>query len=120
LIVLVGPNVATGHASVIAGVEVQISLAIQVMQPVLQGKVKAYEITEKASDEYNDWLQKRMAVSVWSECRSYYLQGMNGKNVVTFPGSMALFWYVARNPVWTHFMSDKGFDNKNHPHSIQA
>lgn len=106
---LIGPNVATGHASVIFSDEVQISLAIQVMKPIIEGKVKAYELTEKACDEYNEWLQNRLNSSVWMECSSYYRAGMNGKNFSTFPGPLTLFWWIARNPVWSHFISDKDF-----------
>lgn len=80
------------------------------MKPVLQRKVKAYEVTEGACDEYNAWLQKRLNSSVWMECQSYYRAGMNGKNFSTFPGPLTLFWRIARNPVWSHFISDKDFD----------
>lgn len=111
MIILIGPNVATGHASVIFSNEVQISLVIQLMKPVLQSRVKALEVTEKASDEYNHWLQRRLDTSVWTECSSYYRVGMNGKNTVTFPGSLTLFWYITRNPKWGDFISDKELDN---------
>jgi hypothetical protein len=109
-----GPNVATGHASVIFSNEVQISLAAQLMKPVLQGKVMSYELTDEASDDYNRWLQERLNSSVWVECSSYYRAGMNGKNFTTFPGPVTLFWYIARNPVWSHFISDEDIQLKRH------
>jgi len=105
--ILFGPNVATGHTSVIFSNEVQTSLITQLMKPVLQGRVKAYEVTEEAEKEYNDWLQKRLDTSVWTECNSFYRAGMNGKNTVIFPGPATLFWYIARNPIWGHFISEK-------------
>lgn len=74
------------------------------MKPVLDGQVKALELTDRACDEYNAWLQERLKSSVWMDCNSYYRQGMNGKNVSTFPGPVSLFWYMARNPVWSHYI----------------
>ncbi|KAF7973421.1 hypothetical protein HWV62_15231 [Athelia sp. TMB] len=106
-----GPNTATGHASIIFSNEVQISLATQLMKPLLEGKYKAIEVTEAACDEYNDWLQSRLNDSVWTECSSYYRAGMNGKNFSTFPGPLTLFWKVARNPVWKDFVTDKDIDS---------
>lgn len=102
---------ATGHASVIFSDEVQISLVTQLMKPVLENRVKAYEVTEEACDEYNMWLQNRLNSSVCLECSSYYREGMAGKNFVTFPGPLTLFWHIARHPKWDHFIDDKQFDN---------
>lgn len=105
---LLGPNVATGHTSVIFSNEVQTSLITQLMKPVLQNKIKTYEVTEDALKDYNGWIQKRLETSVWMECNSFYRVGMNGKNTVIFPGPAALFWYIARKPTWGHFISEPG------------
>ncbi|KAJ3574820.1 hypothetical protein NP233_g1506 [Leucocoprinus birnbaumii] len=101
---LLGPNVATGHASVIFSQEAQIGLALQLMKPVLEGKAKYFEITDEATDEYNSWLQGRLQNSVWTDCMSYYRSDRKlGKIVATFPGPVALFWWLARTPVWSRY-----------------
>ncbi|KAJ3503773.1 hypothetical protein NLJ89_g8287 [Agrocybe chaxingu] len=102
---LLGPNVATGHASVIFSEEAQINYAMQVIKPVLEGKAKSFEITEEATDKYNDWLQKRLKDSVWTECTSYYQANRDDKTriIATFPGPVALFWWFCRRPKWELF-----------------
>lgn len=104
LYMLLGPNVATGHASVIFSQEAQIGLALQLMKPVLEGKAKYFEITDEATDKYNEWLQGRLQNSVWTDCMSYYRSDRKlGKIVATFPGPVALFWWLSRTPVWERY-----------------
>ncbi|KAG6814511.1 hypothetical protein H0H92_000036 [Tricholoma furcatifolium] len=101
---LLGPNVATGHASVIFSQEAQIGLAIQLIKPVLEGKAKSFEVTEEATDKYNDWLQKRLSGSVWTDCNSYYRLGEQKKIIATFPGPVSLFWWMTLRPQWKDFI----------------
>ncbi|KXN92229.1 4-hydroxyacetophenone monooxygenase, partial [Leucoagaricus sp. SymC.cos] len=104
LYMLLGPNVATGHASVIFSQEAQIGLALQLMKPVLEGKAKYFEITSEATDKYNEWLQRRLQSSVWTDCTSYYRSDRKrGKIVATFPGPVSLFWWLSRKPVWERY-----------------
>ncbi|KAL0949998.1 hypothetical protein HGRIS_010007 [Hohenbuehelia grisea] len=102
---LLGPNTATGHASVIFTEEVQINLAVQLLRPVIEGKAKSFEVTQASLDKYDSWLQGRLADSVWTECNSYYRQDSDTKPriVVTFPGPVSLFWWMARKPRWGEF-----------------
>ncbi|KAF4608658.1 casein kinase I [Pleurotus pulmonarius] len=67
---LLGPNTATGHASVIFTEEAQINLAVQLLKPVLEGKAKSFEVTDEATNKYDDWLQRRLSTSVWTDCHS--------------------------------------------------
>ncbi|TFK55103.1 FAD/NAD(P)-binding domain-containing protein, partial [Heliocybe sulcata] len=104
LFTLLGPNVATGHSSVIFSEEVQIQYVLQLMKPVIDGEVKSFEVQSAASDAYNAWLQKRMEDSVWTECNSYYRSDRkHGKVVANFPGTMSLFWWTLRKPRWEDF-----------------
>ncbi|KAF8163481.1 hypothetical protein B0H34DRAFT_325080 [Crassisporium funariophilum] len=107
LFTLLGPNVASGHASVIFSQEAQINLSLKLAQPVLEGKAKSFEITAEATDKYNDWLQTRLSKSVWTDCVSYYQAGRDGKSkiIATFPGPVALFWWFCRHPKWEKFHS---------------
>ena len=82
-----GPNTAGGHASVVFNEEVQIDHALQLMQPVLEGKVKAFEVKQSVFTRYNEWLQSRLVKSVWAHCRSYYRgRTEDGRNYAIFPG----------------------------------
>ncbi|TRM62608.1 hypothetical protein BD626DRAFT_403629 [Schizophyllum amplum] len=101
LFMLLGPNVATGHASVIFSEEVQIQLALQVIKPVLDGDAQSFEIKDEVVNKYNEWLQARLRHSVWTDCMSYYrVDRSQGKIVATFPGPVTLFWRLARRPRW--------------------
>lgn len=105
LFMLLGPNVATGHASVIFSQESQIGFALQLIKPVLDSQAKSFEVAEEATEEYNAWVQNRLSRSVWTECNSYYqLDGQKGsKNISMFPGPVSLFWWLSLSPPWNKF-----------------
>lgn len=99
LFVLLGPNVATGHASVIFSQECQIQMALRLLKPIIDGRIQSVQITEKATDDYNNWLQSRLDDSVWKECNSYYhvTNTRQSKLIATFPGPVTLFWWLTRS-----------------------
>ncbi|KAF5381017.1 hypothetical protein D9615_004056 [Tricholomella constricta] len=103
---LLGPNVASGHASVIFSQESQIGLAIQLIKPIIDGKAKSFEVRDEATDKYNTWLQKRLGRSVWTDCNSYYQVGgqKQTKIIATFPGPVGLFWWLTRRARWSDFI----------------
>jgi len=96
--VVLGPNVASGHASVIFSQETQIDMAMQLIKRIIDGKARAVEVKDDVTDEYNSWLQGRLSQSVWVECNSYYQVGgtKETKIIATFPGPVALFWWLCR------------------------
>ncbi|TFK30127.1 FAD/NAD(P)-binding domain-containing protein [Coprinopsis marcescibilis] len=106
---LLGPNSAGGHSSALFAEEVQINHSLQLIKPILEGKLKSFDVTHKATDEYNEWVQKRLSTSVWTDCNSYYfhyLPGQNkvkSKNTATFPGPVTLFWWMNRQVRWDRF-----------------
>ena len=69
---------------------------------MLEGKAKYFEITSEATDKYNEWLQKRLQKSVWTECTSFY-RAKQGKIIGTFPGPVSLFWWLSLSPVWERY-----------------
>lgn len=105
LFTLLGPNVATGHASVIFSQESQIGFAIQIIKPILDGQAKSFEVTEEATQRYNAWLQTRLSKSIWTECNSYYQVAGHKQSKVfaLFPGPVSLFWWLTRAPSWNEF-----------------
>jgi hypothetical protein len=79
---------------------------LQVIKPVLCKEAKSFEIKADVTDSYNDWLQRRLSKSVWTDCNSYYQIGgsKQTKIVGTFPGPVALFWWLARKPRWDEYI----------------
>lgn len=85
-------------------VKLQINYALKIIRPILEGNARSFEVTEEATDKYNEWLQGRLKHSVWTDCSSYYRgRDGNGRIVTTFPGPVALFWWLCLHPNWNHF-----------------
>uniref|UniRef100_A0A0W0FLE3 Protein kinase domain-containing protein n=1 Tax=Moniliophthora roreri TaxID=221103 RepID=A0A0W0FLE3_MONRR len=90
MFILVGPNVATGHASLVFSQECQIQMALQAIKPIIDGKIRSVQVTHKATDDYNRQLQSKLvaikfeprkaeAPQLRDECRSYrILAGCTG------------------------------------------
>ncbi|KAI9508293.1 hypothetical protein F5148DRAFT_1275811 [Russula earlei] len=102
---LLGPNSAGGHASVIFNEEVQIQHAMQLIRPILEGEVQSFAVREDVSAKYNSWIQKRLVRTVWNFCDSYYRrEATSGKVFVHFPGPVSLFWWLARKPRYSDYV----------------
>jgi hypothetical protein len=103
---LLGPNTAGGHASVVFNEEVQINHALELIRPVIvQRTARSFEVREQVFTRYNEWIQRRLKTSVWEHCRSYYrADGGEGRNVAIFPGPVTLFWWIAN---WVKFSDYK-------------
>jgi len=103
LFMLLGPNVATGHASVIFSEEAQINYMLRMVKPIIEGKVKSFEVKSSASAAYNQEIQVRLSKSVWTGCNSYYRSGGDGKVYATYPGPVSKFWWSTLVPRWEDY-----------------
>jgi hypothetical protein len=103
LFLIVGPNMATGHASLLFAIEVQVNLIAQLITPILRREVAAVAITRDVCATYNDKIQRRLAGTNFMQCSSWYRLDMTGVNFAIFPGPMALLWWWARKPVWSRY-----------------
>lgn len=72
--VIVGPNTYTGHTSVILASENSVNYSLNFIQPILNGEVSTYEITEKAVRNWTDTIHTALKETVFQSggCRSYY------------------------------------------------
>ncbi|THH10701.1 hypothetical protein EW145_g1153 [Phellinidium pouzarii] len=100
---LLGPNTATGHTSIIFSEEAQINYALQLLKPVIEKKVASFTVRATAADKYNELIQRRFIGSVFPSCASYYRSGMTGKHFAIFPGPIVLFWWWVRRPRWADY-----------------
>ncbi|KAF5372781.1 hypothetical protein D9615_010117 [Tricholomella constricta] len=101
--VIGGPNTATGHTSVIFTEEVQVNYIIQLIKPILEGRISSIDVTARATDRYNAKIQARLARSVFMGCTSWYRAEGSGKVTSMFPGASALFWWWLRRPIWEDY-----------------
>ncbi|KAK0229195.1 hypothetical protein EDD85DRAFT_851939 [Armillaria nabsnona] len=103
LYMISGPNTATGHGSIIYTEEIQIDYILQLIKPILQGHVSSINVTDEATDAYNEKIHARLAESVFVDCASWYRKGSDGKVSSIFPGPGFLFWWWLRKVDWSHY-----------------
>ncbi|XP_014553636.1 hypothetical protein COCVIDRAFT_107170 [Bipolaris victoriae FI3] len=89
-----GPNMASGHNSVIWYIEATVELILNVATPLIQGKVNQVEVTAEAESEYVNKVQAACRRGVWgSACNTYYVT-KNGWNHTMYPwNSYSLWWF---------------------------
>lgn len=107
MFILLGPNVVTGHSSAIASIECQVQYMIKLVAPIVKNGVGSFEISAKAEQEYNDWLQIKAQGTVWSQCNSWYKKA-NGKIFAAWPGTFIQYWWTTRTPDFSHFIQKGG------------
>ncbi|MPY97922.1 MAG: NAD(P)-binding protein [Actinophytocola sp.] len=89
---LVGPNTATGHTSVLLYAEPQIEYVTQAIQHAARHDVAAVEVRQEAQDVYNADVRARLRDTVWltGGCDSWYLDEPSGSSVL-WPGHTGRF-----------------------------
>lgn len=86
LFLIVGPNTALGHSSMIFMIESQINLILSAMQKVRSSQARSIEVRESVMADYNQEIKQRLDKSIWkSGCQSWY-QTRNGKITTLWPG----------------------------------
>lgn len=80
-----GPNMATGHTSVILATENAVQYSLKFMKPILDGTVSTWEVKEEAEREWTEKVQNELKHTIFmSGCNSWYNQA-NGWNSTTYP-----------------------------------
>lgn len=81
-----GPNTGTGHNSVIFASENSVNYTLRLIQPILDGLVSTYEITEEAERNWTRKLQDALQGTVFKQggCVSWY-QTESGWNSTMYP-----------------------------------
>ena len=98
LFFLLGPNTGLGHNSVLLIVEAQIEHVLGVLALMDERHAGAIEPTEAAQRAYVQWIDERLAATVWNRggCHSWYLDD-TGRNSTLWPERVGRFRHtVAR------------------------
>ncbi|MGH9003275.1 MAG: flavin-containing monooxygenase, partial [Acidimicrobiia bacterium] len=84
---LVGPNTATGHTSILLYLEAQIEYIVKVLGHLDRVGASSLEVRPEVQDGFNRDVRERLAASVWTDggCRSWYLDPDGGTSVL-WPG----------------------------------
>jgi len=87
LLFLYGPNLNTGHTSIVYMLESQIAYALDALDTMRRTGAAEFDVRPKAQAAYNEKLQERLAGTVWNTggCSSWYLD-RNGRNSIQWPG----------------------------------
>jgi len=109
---LLGPNTVTGHASVIYTEEAQINYILRMIKPVIQQKVDSFEVLNTASKAYNKKIQTKLQNTVYTSCFSWYRSGRGQKNIASYPGYHADFWWNTLVPRWEDYKVSGGVNWK--------
>ena len=86
LFLLLGPNTALGHSSVVFMIEAQIAYVMQALTALETYGARALEVRRQAQETYNTELQAQLETTVWNQggCRSWY-RDENGRNFTLWP-----------------------------------
>jgi cation diffusion facilitator CzcD-associated flavoprotein CzcO len=92
LFLLVGPNTALGHNSIVYIIEAQLHYIVQALAHMDRQHLLAIEPRPEVQAAYNAKLQQRLSESVWVKggCTSYYLDA-TGRNSTLWPERAAQF-----------------------------
>ncbi|SCZ95827.1 BZ3500_MvSof-1268-A1-R1_Chr8-1g09824 [Microbotryum saponariae] len=104
---VLGPNVASGTASVVYSTEAQVNYIVKMIEPMVKYGVKSFECKVEVEQQYNEYIQNRLKGTVWNGgCTSYYKLGE--KVVATFPGPTSEFVWRTRKPKFENFTQTGG------------
>lgn len=101
---MLGPNTALGHNSVVFMIEQQTKWIIRMLDDMDDRGASAVEPSARAQREFNDGLQAKVSKGVWTQggCTSWYLDSQ-GKNRTIWPGFTFRYWWTTRKVEADHF-----------------
>jgi cation diffusion facilitator CzcD-associated flavoprotein CzcO len=102
LLVSYGPNTNLGGGSIIYMLEAQARHMRQVLDRLRAGRWSTVEVTEAAEREFDERTQKRLGLSVWGQCDSWY-RHPSGRITSNWPGSTKPFERATRHLDPAHF-----------------
>ena len=84
---LVGPNTATGHTSILLYAEAQIEYIIECLNHLEHHGLASFDVRDEVQAAFNDDLRRRLKSTVWTSggCGSWYLDADGGTSVL-WPG----------------------------------
>jgi cation diffusion facilitator CzcD-associated flavoprotein CzcO/acetyl esterase/lipase len=81
---LYGPNTNLGHNSIVYMLESQIAHVVECVRALRRRHAAEIEIEADRFAEFNSWVQRRLARTVWAGCASWYVD-RHGHNSVNWP-----------------------------------
>jgi cation diffusion facilitator CzcD-associated flavoprotein CzcO len=87
MFIINGPNVGSGHTSMIYMIEAQVDYLIKALRAMQSHGADVLEVTEVEEQRFATWMQERGTGTVWTAggCSSWYLDE-HGRNTLIWPG----------------------------------
>ena len=97
LFLLLGPNTALGHTSVVLMIEAQIGYVVAALRLMDDAGAGALEVRRSAQEAYDARLQDELDDTVWNAggCRSWY-RDEQGRNFAIWPGHTSAYMRLMR------------------------
>ncbi|HSF96843.1 MAG TPA: NAD(P)/FAD-dependent oxidoreductase [Thermohalobaculum sp.] len=97
LFLMLGPNTALGHNSVVLMAEAQAAHVVRLLAEMCARGIEAVEPRAEVQARYADGVQARLARMVWQTggCTSWY-KDADGRNPTLWPGTVTQFRRLAR------------------------
>ncbi|HKY58673.1 MAG TPA: NAD(P)/FAD-dependent oxidoreductase [Aeromicrobium sp.] len=104
LFLMLGPNTALGHNSVVFMIEQQTKYILTMLEEMEKRGADVVEVTKQAQDEWNEEIQRLVTKGIWTQggCTSWYLDAQ-GKNRTIWPKFTFQYWWETRKVVAEHF-----------------
>jgi cation diffusion facilitator CzcD-associated flavoprotein CzcO len=92
LFLLLGPNTALGHTSVVIMIESQIAYVGEALAAMHRAEASSLDVRLPVQEKYNAALQQELDVTVWNSggCRSWY-RDEHGRNFALWPSHTYTF-----------------------------
>ncbi|MCM2312574.1 MAG: NAD(P)/FAD-dependent oxidoreductase [Steroidobacteraceae bacterium] len=87
LFLLYGPNTNLGHNSILVMIEAQVGYIIDAIRRLDERKARHLDVKRGVMDEYNRWLQRDLARSVWAADKQSWYKLADGTITNNWPHS---------------------------------
>ncbi len=104
LFLMLGPNTALGHNSVVFMIEQQTKYILKMLDEMEARGADVVEATKQAQDDFNKEIQRLVSKGIWTQggCTSWYLDSQ-GKNRTIWPKFTFQYWWETRRVIGEHF-----------------
>ncbi len=117
LFLMLGPNTATGHTSVLIPIEAQARHVAACALELRRRRAASLEVRAAPTQRYNQWIQARLAGTVWASpaCDSWY-KIKAGKVLAIYPGYITRYALSVRRPRYADYLFSPGGDAMGDSH----
>lgn len=98
MFLMLGPNTALGHNSVLLMIEGQINYVVDAINTLKKNAWQSVEVLSDSQASWNNQLAKTLKRSVWNAggCQSWYLHPTSGRNTTLWPHTTIRYKHLTK------------------------